>query len=153
MRRACGESTGAPLTGVRHRSGVDVLVKLDCKVRSAQQCASMLYGLQRASFFDLLEQARAGRPYPRLYESGVRYRPEPPGREQWQLPWETLKLGNGDCEDLAAWRAAELWFYDRDMAARAILRDWGSGTMHCLVMHGDGTIEDPSKALGMKGRA
>lgn len=113
----------------------------------------MLYGLQRASFYDLLEARDRGEPYPLLYQSGVRYRPEPPGREQWQLPWETLRLKNGDCEDLAAWRAAELWMYHGDMAARAILRDWGTGTMHCLVRHGSGEIEDPSRLLGMKGRA
>lgn len=128
-------------------------VKLDCTVRSAQQCASMLYGLQRGAFFDLMEARERGKPYPLLFKSGVRYQSEPPGEEVWQLPWQTMQLGYGDCEDLAAWLAAERWLYARDFACRAILRDWESGVLHCLVRCGDGRVIDPSRILGMKGRA
>ena len=45
---------------------------------------------------------------PRLYESGVRYEEEPGTQDDWNDIPETLSLGVGDCEDLAAWRIAEL---------------------------------------------
>lgn len=108
----------------------------------------MLFGLQKASE----EQLRENR-LPELYRSGVRYRAEPPGSERWQLPMETLWRKHGDCEDLAAWRAAELVVSGQDVRARAVLRRIRPGLMHCLVLRGDGTIEDPSRLLGMKGVA
>lgn len=45
---------------------------------------------------------------PPLYLSGVRYREEPPGHEDWIDAPGVLQQGHADCEDLAAWRAAEL---------------------------------------------
>ena len=43
---------------------------------------------------------------PRLYQSGVRYEEEPPGRDEWQDIPDTIARRTGDCEDLAAWRIA-----------------------------------------------
>jgi len=49
-------------------------------------------------------------PLDTLLRSGrVRYMPEPPGQEEWQDVQTTLRLGTGDSEDLACWRAAETW--------------------------------------------
>jgi hypothetical protein len=45
---------------------------------------------------------------PLLYQSGVYYQAEPDGRDEWQDIPDTLARGNGDCEDLACWRVAEL---------------------------------------------
>jgi hypothetical protein len=125
-----------------------VRVKVYSYLRSPLEVAGMLLGLERASFYNL-QRLRL----PPLYESGVRYKPEPIGREFWQLPEDTYRIGSGDCEDLAAWRAAELQLSGEDPCARAMLRDWQRGIMHCIVLRSFGIVEDPSKRLGMKGRA
>jgi hypothetical protein len=93
---------------------------------------------------------------PPLYRSGVRYRREgPPAAgqprlERFQTIPEVLKRKYGDCEDLAAWRVAEL----RMSGIRAV--PWivqpGKRLYHVQVKYPDGRIEDPSKKLGMKGR-
>jgi len=90
-------------------------------------------------------------PGPSLYRSGVRYSREPAGRERWQLPSETRALGRGDCEDLAVYRVAELRAAGEK--AKLLLRRSGPRLWHALVLRGDGTTEDPSAKLGMRGRA
>ena len=50
-------------------------------------------------------------PLPPLYQSGVRYQPEPntgSGIEDWACPWDCIERGWGDCDDLVGWRVAEL---------------------------------------------
>lgn len=93
---------------------------------------------------------------PLLYASGVRYQQEPFGEEEWQdIPY-TLKLGYGDCEDLAAWRVAELRvkFNERaDPEVMGRVLPSGMALYHIRVRREDGSIEDPSKLLGMKGEA
>ena len=87
---------------------------------------------------------------PRLYDSGVRYQREQPGREQWWTIPQVLERGYGDCEDLSAWRAAEL----RSMGVPAfayVIRS-GPRMFHAVVRYPDGSIEDPSRALGLKPR-
>jgi hypothetical protein len=90
-------------------------------------------------------------PTPKLYASGVRYRREPRGLEQWLSVPEVIARGYGDCEDLAAWRVAEL----RSQGEHATFgvsgqqRDNGKWTFHITVHRGDGTPEDPSRRLGM----
>jgi hypothetical protein len=93
---------------------------------------------------------------PLLYSSGVRYQREPRGKEEWQDIPSALKLLRGDCEDLAAWRAAEL--RQRGVFARGHLkwfhsRDVNLTLYHVQVKLPDGSIEDPSRKLGMKGRS
>jgi len=89
---------------------------------------------------------------PPLFESGVRYRRER-GANHWRTPKEVLAAGNGDCEDLAAWRVAELRESGADRKAYCMIRHGGRpGLWHILVRRGDGRVEDPSKVLGMKGR-
>jgi hypothetical protein len=89
---------------------------------------------------------------PNLYESGVRYvykdNVEAPA---WQDIPATLAKGYGDCKDFAAWRVAEL--LERvGVAARPYVQ-WrmvdGAYRLHALVQLPDGTLEDPSKQLGM----
>jgi hypothetical protein len=89
---------------------------------------------------------------PLLYEAGVTYQEEPPGCEDWANIPMIQKLGWGDCEELAAWRAAELQV--RNIPARAgfTKQTQADGTMlyHITVILPDGSIEDPSRQLGMR---
>lgn len=105
---------------------------------------------------------------PRLYDAGVRWQAEGKnectGRpaEEWDAIPIVLERGWGDCEDLAAWRAAELRVRDGFPRARAFAVR--SGTMHVagigtvglihILVSRDGScrldaIEDPSQRLGM----
>src|SRR5687767_9168464 len=86
---------------------------------------------------------------PPLYESGIVYRREPRGREWWESAEDVAALStqrSGDCEDLSAYRAAELRYWDGEMA-RVVIKRTTRGTFHAVVRRGDGTIEDPSKIL------
>lgn len=123
-------------------------VTIRCLLTSPAQVAGMLRGLQLAC-----EAQLRTRRFPPLYSGRVRYLAEPAGQERWQIPSVTLQLGYGDCEDLAAWRAAELVVSGVDRAALAVVKIVRPGLMHCVVRRGNGTIEDPSKRLGMRGAA
>lgn len=90
--------------------------------------------------------ARAGRPLPTLYEAGVGYLREAPrvggAAEDWQTVDRLYQRGKGDCEDLACALAAEI------PGARAVPRRSSVG-WHIVVRLPDGTIDDPSRRLGM----
>ena len=105
----------------------------------------LLWGLALAS----LAQIRKGKVRVPLFASGVRYEREPRGRERWQTAEETLGLGTGDCEDLVAWRVAELWAAGE--RAEPKVYSPRPGLLHCVVRRADGTIECPSTRLGMRG--
>lgn len=119
-----------------------------------------------------LRQAELGRSntvIPPLYASGIVYREEAPGREDWLDVGAMLRQGHADCEDLAAYRAAELrvagfdvepvikyqWIPREVMLAQGYpankLPGRGVWMVHCCVRWPDGTVEDPSKILGMGG--
>jgi hypothetical protein len=86
------------------------------------------------------------RPHPPLYRSGIRYRREARGHEEWQSASRLVKRGVGDCEDLASYRAAELAVTGEDPDARPRVKHTSrAGQLHCVVVRGDGTIEDPSR--------
>ena len=89
---------------------------------------------------------------PPLYASGVPYVVEPPGRDNWQDIPRSLALGEGDCEDLACWRIAELRVRHNENARPHITaKKIGNFTLfHIMVRRGDGSIEDPSRILGMR---
>lgn len=93
------------------------------------------------------------RALPALYESGVRYRREPLGQEKWWPARDVVRQGHGDCEDLCAYRAAELIRAGVD--AKAVCYSPRAGLVHCIVVYRrpDGTLakEDPSRVLGMGG--
>jgi hypothetical protein len=100
---------------------------------------------------DVLELTRLPE-LPDLYSSGVRYANEPIGQEDWQDVLTTISRGTGDCEDLACWRVAELRVrHGIDAKPYFSFRPVGPGKTlyHIQVLHPDGRIEDPSKALGM----
>lgn len=90
---------------------------------------------------------------PRLYESGLRYATEGPYSEVWQSYSNMLRGEVADCEDLACARAAELIVSGEDPDARAVYygRELTEKRRlyHVVVARGDGSIEDPSRTLGM----
>lgn len=110
---------------------------------SPQRINALLEGLVRFAGVDLANNPTV----PPLYQAGVRYKRERP--DQWSPPTDVWRRGRGDCEDLAAWRAAEL--RARGEHARAVAYRSGPRMWHVVVRRADGSIEDPSKKLGMKG--
>lgn len=118
----------------------------------------LVLGLVRALVDINIEYLQAHPETPALYHSGVIYRPQQwvdgqqtPGLDHWWDIPSVLQHGEGSCEDLAAWRVAEL-----RLAGHANVRPFvhskdvsDSFTLyHVVVMtpHGE---EDPSKLLGM----
>lgn len=101
-----------------------------------------LEGLTRLNV-ELMGQKR----YPPLYSSSVRYKDEP--RDVWRHCEDVFSEGWGDCEDLSACRAAELRVSGEDPAAAVCTYQSGPHRYHAVVRRGDGTIEDPSRVLGM----
>jgi hypothetical protein len=98
-------------------------------------------------------ELKANPQLPNLYESGVRYEEEPQGQEDWQDVLTCLRLKIADCEDLSAWRAAELQVRHGIMAWPTFnyrVRPGGGFLYHIQVRLPDGRIEDPSRALGMR---
>jgi hypothetical protein len=95
---------------------------------------------------------------PRLYESGVRYMREPYRYEQWIPIPRVLQQGGSDCEDLSAWRIAELRQkgFDARPAWSHEERTGPNGEpyrmYHIKVFIPGFGIEDPSRLLGMKSR-
>ena len=108
---------------------------------------------------------------PPLYQAGVHYDNEPSdflchidGKtervEDFASVPTILKRGWGDCDDLAPWRCAELrnsgekasiriqWkTYAQRMSLMALGRPFK--LYHIVVRRQDGSVEDPSKILGM----
>lgn len=79
----------------------------------------------------------------------VKWKPEPPGDEHFDLPGTILGRGWGDCDDLAPWHAGSLRAAGIDPGARAIVKKSGPARWHAVVRRSDGSIEDPSLAAGM----
>lgn len=123
----------------------------------------------------LMRTARkCGQPLPKLYRSGVRFEPEPN-----QGKWEdfadcntVISRGWGDCDDLVAYRVAELresgedskasikvyWRHMRDADGRPMFKPNGTPmrVFHAQVRRGNkrdrngkGLVEDPARLLGM----
>jgi hypothetical protein len=117
---------------------------------------------------DLLRhEAEQGRPLPSMYELGragrMRYERErshsvargghivTEGREEWLDAPEIIARGKGDCEDLACWRVGELRAQGVPARVTFSIRSRPHGRLfHIIVERGDGQLEDPSRALGMR---
>jgi hypothetical protein len=103
---------------------------------------------------------------PSLYASGVVYQAEhidPPTCEaaeracfftdDWLDLVRAIQRGSADCEDLVCWRVAELREREHEAGAAPLVRHYeagGTSYFHFLVRRADGSIEDPSRALGMR---
>ena len=92
---------------------------------------------------------------PFLYSSGIVYRRDESGKEDWQSIPELLKRGEGDCKSLACYLAAELYVTQGIKAFpqyRWRDRSAGGATYHIVVQMPNGAILDPSKRLGMQSK-
>jgi len=85
--------------------------------------------------------------FPPLYRSGVRYRRER-RTERWKNIRQIFLALFGDCEDLSAWRVAELRRAG-ELGAFCEVVKVGPSLWHVRVRREDGRIEDPSRRLGM----
>lgn len=88
---------------------------------------------------------RNGHPLPSLYDTDVKYQRED-GTERWLDVGEVLKGGEGDCEDLATYRAAELRDAGEPAYVDVVPAQSGRG-YHAIVIRADGSVEDPSRVL------
>jgi hypothetical protein len=96
---------------------------------------------------------------PPLYQSPVRYwrdsaRHGSPDEKDdpWQDILDCIRTGTADCEDLCAWRIAELIVREGVNAFPVITITPISPTrqlVHVQVGYEDGSIEDPSRVKGM----
>jgi hypothetical protein len=92
---------------------------------------------------------------PLLAKSGVRYRRErlKGGEpERWQGIEEIIREGYGDCEDLAAWRVAELRLRGKNAKPFIVASKSVPGRWHIMVqveINGKVFTNDPSRELGM----
>lgn len=87
---------------------------------------------------------------PPLYRSGTVYAREK-GTEDWASIKVLLRVKQGDCEDLGAWRVAELRERGKEFAKpRVKFRNVeGFWHYHIQVQRANGKVEDPSRNLGM----
>ncbi len=124
-----------------HLSSDETAGAIDAALEAVTRAATPLVEHGRVPTF---EQA--------VYGGKVRWKPEPPGDEHFDLPQTVLRRGWGDCDDLAPWHAASLRATAQDPQARAMVVPSGPHRWHAIVERGDGSIEDPSKAAGMPSR-
>lgn len=118
-----------------------VTMRIPASIGAIEAAAEGLAGLN----YRMMHTASVGGGgFPALYDSGVVYRRER-GTERWQPATDLLRNMQGDCEDLAAYRAAELRM-EGEPATVAIVRT-RRGSFHAVVRRGDGSIEDPSRIL------
>lgn len=115
---------------------------------------TFLRAVVMSNMVTIREAKLQGKHIPSLYKSGVVYRREPLRRgkqyEEFADILTTLRRGWGDCDDLCAWRVAELRVTGEDPKADIRIY-WRprSNVMHVEVRRGDGSIEDPSRFLGL----
>jgi hypothetical protein len=107
----------------------------------------LVTGLALASLSQMRDPTQGPR-IPGIYCGRIRYEREPRKRERWQTALETAIRGSGDCEDLVAYRLAEIW-KDGETKARARVLHVNPTLRHVVVQRANGRIEDPSKRLGM----
>jgi hypothetical protein len=127
---------------------------------ASTQC-KLVIGLVR-SLVEVNRQYLLGHPATvPLYQSGVRYREQQTAGgvytgidSWWDIP-ACLEMGEGSCEDLAAWRVAEQQFRGKsifDRQARPFVHSKTVGDLtvyHVVVRYPGNREEDPSVILGM----
>lgn len=118
-----------------------------------EQCAYVIAwakALCTTDYLWLKAMQKKGTPAPLLYQSGVIYQDQIRGHDEWLDIRACLERGFGACEDLAAWRVAELCLAG-ERAKLDVDTSSGAGLLlfHVVVRRGNGVREDPSRLLGM----
>lgn len=132
--------------------------------RSDQTLQTLLDALVAVDVLYLLAHPET----PSIYDAGVVYVEEPDGAEDWQDIPTCLRMGFGDCEDLACWLCAELHVRHGVDARASFTKDYtpdGRVLYHIIVRLPDGLTlpdgrttfsvgkqtftMDPSRMLGM----
>ncbi len=122
-------------------------VRATITAQTTRELEALVTGLALVSLCQMQDPPVAAY-IPPLYSGKVRYVREPAGEERWQSAKETAARGYGDCEDLVAYRCAELWHQGKKAAPKVL--EISPTLRHVVVQLPDGTIEDPSAKLGMK---
>lgn len=112
---------------------------------------ALVFGLGAQSYAQLADPANRGK-IPPLYSGKIVYRRELPRREEWQSALETAERGYGDCEDLVAYRLAEL--RAQGVLAKPVITAVNPALRHVTLTYTDPQTrqlvhEDPSRLLGM----
>lgn len=111
-----------------------------------------LEALVRQNLWQLDALERAGRPVAPLYQSRVVYKRDPPGKEWFRSLARVMSTGWGDCDDLAAIRAAEIRRAG-GAAHASVFTTPRANTLHAVVTNDARTIiEDPCALLAALGR-
>lgn len=116
-------------------AALECLVALDRMYLRAFPHTTALYTLHREGVVRYLRDADAATQ-------------DTPPAELWLTIPDAIRAGGADCKVLAAWRCAEL--RERGDRARCTLTRRGT-LWHVQVTRSDGTVEDPSRVLGMGG--
>ena len=111
----------------------------------------LVFGLAAQSYAQMRDPETRGQ-IPALYSGKIRYEREPIRRENWQAALETAVRGYGDCEDLSAYRVAEL--RAKGILAFPVVKQVSPTLRHVMVRYLDPRTqqwvsEDPSRKLGM----
>jgi hypothetical protein len=141
------------------------VIRATVRAQTDREVEALVFGLALQGVVQM--RARGGT-LPKLYESGVIYKNEPRGKDVWQSAVELYGHGAGDCEDLCSSLVAERLFASTrlvrgDLSLRELLlllaraefpavpriRPTGPAMRHATVQLADGTVEDPSRKLGM----
>jgi hypothetical protein len=120
----------------------------EARKRQAQLLCDVTMLLVPAAMRDI----QAGK-VPPLYKSGVKYARQNPSACAFKWPSMVRKAKNGDCKQLVLWRLAELHLAGETKATPRLmwLNNRKGLQAHIQIRRADGTTEDPSVNLGMKG--
>ena len=117
---------------------------------------TILYGLLDSLILADMLWFKANPRCPGVYDTPLVYQAEEIGRDDWRDIPSVLEHKGGDCEDLGCYRVAELRFRHGEPAQPYVTsklvksKRYGTFTLyHIRVKRADGSIEDPSKILGM----
>lgn len=88
--------------------------------------------------------------WPSVYEVGTHYKREREGKEEWNTAGVIRHRPRAgyDCEDLASYACAWNIVTGFDPGSKIGLRRSSVG-YHVIVLRSDGSVEDPSRVLGM----
>lgn len=120
------------------------------RAKTIPELEGLVFGLGAQSFAQMVDPDNRGK-IPPLYGGSIRYKRELPRREEWQAALETAERGYGDCEDLVAYRLAELRMQGINALPKILAIN--PALRHVVLTYRDGTgreiTEDPSRKLGM----